>query len=381
MTFAPGADGERHQARVNLYTDMNLSEFMNGAHNISQFKRASTGAQDFYIYVLSYFSGGILGLPGVFFTLVAFIYAIFYINSLLRVKSMVSTPAKLLPNWYHIFFFFLIINISIEGINTVRTYTGLYVGFFGVISYLQSKKSKYLLFIIAPVLTHVAYFLMIIPIIMATLLGTRYMNFYILLFFISFLVDINSSVITSSLDSTETGAEKVHAYYEEDIEDTYQLSTSKKGNWYVSLGKAGLNNVAIKFLAFGLILLGLYRKMNPVSKGLFCVGILAITWANFMKFIPAVHFRTMSNASVYILASSVLFLSRPIESYRYKNALTTSITQLVLSVFTLMFSVKVIYQFAYLAYTVSIFMLAMPIIPWLDEEINMSIRELIALIF
>ena len=81
MTFQAAGDAVGHLARVNrIYVEMSAYTFLDDFWRILFFQHTASGAKDLYIHVLSYFTGGVLGLPQLFFPIVALIYGYFLLD-------------------------------------------------------------------------------------------------------------------------------------------------------------------------------------------------------------------------------------------------------------------------------------------------------------
>src|SRR5690606_35462143 len=147
-----------------------------------------SGAQDVYKHVLSYFVV-LIGVPALFFTLVAFVYGYFFSGSLLIVFRNFSKAKMDYLLWFFVFIFFLTKNL--EGINTVRTWTGMWVLFYACARFYEIKKLKYLLLMFVPPLIHFGYFLIIIPAIIVLVFGVRPAVYLVLYLASSFLNVVN----------------------------------------------------------------------------------------------------------------------------------------------------------------------------------------------
>lgn len=136
--------------------------------------------------------------------------------------------------------------------------------------------------------------------------------------------------------------------------------------------------MGINLLTFTIIILGLYKfNMNSLEMHLFSIGILTKVLSNVTWFLTAVSGRSGLIAGVFILASVVLFLIR---TYEQKLNFKRIKTFHKLTVFSfLMFVPFIFYKLADMIYYVSVYMLALPFIPWFTDDINYSIREFLGL--
>lgn len=369
-------DGYRHWENVYIhYVDLSFSQFSSELYNIILQKHNAETNKDVYIHVLSYLTGGILRMPWSFFVFVSFIYAYFYVNSIFKLLTV--TKAKKLNKLLIFLVMAFILWKNIEGINTVRTWTGLWVLFYGAISYFQSRKLKYLLLMAAPPLIHVGYFVMIIPVWIVVIFKSRPL-LYSIIFAASFISPvINQTSVLKHLSKTEVGEAEVKGYYRENGV-TYEdfRENNKNTAWYLNTQKMGVQDWGINIAAGVLILFGCYfRKMTPLEGGLFSAGILTQALSNSTYFIYALSNRSAIIAAVFILAAIILVLRR---GYLENQKLPYRKWQLYgLLLACLVMVPYMIYQIAGLIYFVSVFMLFLPFIPWFVNDINISIRQAI----
>ena len=90
-----GSDGVRHLLLVyEHYVDMSFANFLNDIWCIITFQEAShPHIKDVYKHLVSYFVGGILGQPQLFFTVIAFVYGYFFVGSMLEIFRRISSVA------------------------------------------------------------------------------------------------------------------------------------------------------------------------------------------------------------------------------------------------------------------------------------------------
>jgi hypothetical protein len=216
-----GNDGYRHLARVSdVYANMPFKQFIYEIFQILTFQATDSTAQDLYKHLLSYLCGAVLGMPFLFFPIVALVYGYFFSGSLLIVLKNFYDKEK---TWLIIgFTFLLILYESLEGINTVRTWTGMWVLVYASLKYYKTKQKKYLLLMFIPPFIHVAYFAMALPAYVVLIFGNRKLVYTIIFVLSSFVSFINPANVTDNLQETELGSSKSKAY---GIEEEFNIDS------------------------------------------------------------------------------------------------------------------------------------------------------------
>jgi hypothetical protein len=371
----PGTDGYVHQNRVyEQYVNMDFGLFLRYCFDIVVLKTTAVQT-DLYIHFVSFLTGRILGSPNLFFVVVSFVFGYFYSGSLFKV-------IKLLPGFKYNWLFYGFISIflvwkSIEGINTVRTWTGLWVLFYAVISFYETKKIKYFLLMLLPPYIHVGYYVMAIPAWLVTV-GGSWPKAYSVIFLLSFSFNaVNPQSVTEQFEKTEVGAQKVKGYYVEEketSEDKLSNSLDRGSTWYKASAKAGVQTWAINILAVILIIRGHYiNKMTLIEAKLFGIGILTQALSSFSWFIYALHNRTAVIAGVFILASFIMMAQRG-----GFNSKDKGLPKLEKYLFTLVFLGLVpffILKISELGEYLSLFLISLPGLIWIASDINMSIKD------
>jgi len=378
ITISESNDGFRHQERVySHYVDLSFVDFFSEIFDILFFRGNPNINDDLYIHIISYLTGGVLGMPWLFFIVVSFVYAYFFSGSLFKV---INLRKGVKYKWYvYGFVVIFILWKNIEGINTVRTWTGLWVLFYACISYYTTKKKKYLLLMFTPPLIHVGYFIMAIPAWLVLILGVRHKMFIILLILSFSTTILNPQIVLSQLEKTETGQNKIRGYYVEEERTSSELIEEYAQNtWYKRFYALGVQNLGVNLLAFVVIGLGVYRlNLNTLEAHLFSIGILTKALSNVTWFLTAVSNRSGLISGLFILACIVLFLLRnnstDLQSKRLK--LFNNLIKIGVLIFVPFF----IYKIADMIYFISVYMLAFPFISWFADNTNYSIREFLGL--
>ncbi len=376
ITISESNDGYRHWQNVYFhYMDLSLGKFISECWEIISFKSNINIQEDLYIHFLSYITGAVLGVPWLFFVFVAFIYGYFFSGSVFRLIQLSKGR-----NYGRIFYFFLIVFLlwkGLEGINSIRTWTGGWVLFYACLSYYQTKKKKYLLLMFVPPYIHIGYFAMTIPAWIVLFLGVRH-KLYVILFCLSFVTTIfdHGSVI-KQLQTTEVGADKVRSYQvEEQRTSDYYLDQYSGSTWYLKLFALGVQNWGVNILAFSLIFFGVYKRMNLLESHLFSIGLLTKVLSNASWFLFALQNRTAIITGLFILASFLLVWQRggftSIAKHKAKLLRFSFILSFILLI------PFVIYKIAGMIYFLSINLFLLPFIPWFDSSLNYSVREFLS---
>lgn len=381
ITISEGNDGYDHRQNVYVhYTELSFTQFIQESGDILTFKDNLAISEDLYIHVLSYLVGSVLHLPALFFVFVSFVYAYFFAGSIFLLLRFHK-----IKKYHWLFYGFLTVFIllkNIEGINTVRTWTGLWILFYACLRYYQTKKKKFLILMFVSPFVHVGYFLMALPAWFVLVAGNR-PKIYTIIFALSFFVNIpNTDVLFKQLNETEVGAEKVDAYKvmpEQKTNETFSSQVVESNAWYAQLQEIGLQAWVLKFLAGVLILFDAYpKKMDPLELNLFSIGILTVAFSNLTWMLYAVSSRSGMIAMVFIMAAFILMWRRDYFDHAYFQRKRT--LRVLLKISFLLLVPFIIYKVADLIYYISIYMLAFPFVPWFTDGLNYSIREFIGLL-
>lgn len=374
IQFAPGSDATRHLEHVYVhYYNLPVLDFLEELRDILLLQPQSDTNDDVYIHTLSFLSGSILGAPGLFFVFVSFVYGYFYASGLLKVFRYVNLQNGKWLLWaFAVFFVFY---KTVDNINTVRTWTGLWVLFNGVFGYFETGKNRYLQLIVATPLIHIGYSAMALPALAVCVLKIRPVV-YATIFAISFFAKLTPSGIIDQLSTTQLGASKVDAYYTDPESGINRLESKSSANWYAYLGKQYAMLWGTQLLVASLLISGVYfTRMSRLEKALLSVALLSIALANFGHFFYALHNRCYAIAALFAIASVVLLLARNQKIFR------SGFNHLLLNIGLLsslaVYSITFIFILSNLLYFVSTFMLGLPFLTWFSSDINLSLREFI----
>lgn len=374
-----GADGAKLWLKVyTTYSWMDFGLFMDGLWGILVFDPPDYAQGDVYIHVLSYLLGGMLDLPGLFFVVVAFVYGYFFSSSIFKIFSYL--PKGKLPILFYGFAVVFIFWKNVEAFQAVRTWTGMWILFYGVLSYFEKKEKKYLLVMSLPPLFHFSFFIMMIPawIVVLFKVPHRY-RIFALVFFMSFLFTASHGFIDRHLSVNPLGEGRVSAYSVEDVEEHYSIAKYQQSTWYLQLKKLGVQTWARDVLIFTVILTGIYfTRMSLLERNMFSVGILTVSLSNVGILLYALHNRAGEIGGLFVLGAFVLFLIREIREHR--NLRFNSIQWPLFWFSFVLLTPFLIYKAATLIYFVSLFVLVFPFVPWFYPDMNISIREFLGLV-
>lgn len=377
--YGEGPDGAQHLLAVHThYSHLNFGQFLEELWSIVLLRSeasATNGSVDVYKHVLAYFTAGVLGLPQLFFPIVAFVYGYFFTGSLLEVFKNFKKS-----RWTYVFLafaalFFLVKNV--EGVNTVRTWTGLWVLMYACLRYYSTRKIRYVVLMFVPPLVHFGYFIMAIPAWSVLVLGNRQLAYASLFVASSFTTFFNPGDVTEVVSETELGQARVQAYYRESVESRQEIMAEGEGRgqrfWLIG-ANVGLHKWALIVLVYTLLFSGVYfRSMSILQKTIFSIGLLTITLSNMTWYLYAVSNRSWTIGCVFTLAAYLMARQDPTTSWRLPNRSTLYVAGLHVSL--LLFIPYFVYNFSAILDFVSVFMLGFPLAPILAPELNMSSKE------
>lgn len=364
-----GADGVRHLLRVYThYVGLGFDQFLSELWLILTMRPSPATNDDVFIHVLSYVTGGILGEPRFFFPIVAFIYGYFFSGSMLEVFKY-GSERKL--SYLFIFFAALfVLTRNIEGVNTVRTWTGMWILVYACLKYYSTRQAKYILLMFVPPLVHVGYLALALPAWVVLILGNKKVLFAVLFVASSFTTFINPGSVTEVLSVTELGADKVRGYYVDETSVNIQAGS----RIWLTLFKYGVQEWALNVFIYSLLLSRIYFvTMNRFQATLFSIGLLTLTLSNASWYLFAVSNRSWVIGSVFIFASYLSVMQHPTTGPRVP--VSNPIYKVGLHISLLLFVPYVLYNLSTLIDYPSVFLVGLPFLAILAPEANMSIKE------
>lgn len=382
------SDGTRFQLWVyEFYSNKSFSQFLYELYRIIIFDPLPDTKGDVYIHVLSYFCGSVIHWPESFFAFVALIFGYFYISGLLRVFNLIKIKWVNMPSLLKYSLIIFIAFLGIDMMQSIRTWTGAWVLFNGVLGYYKTGKTKYLILIGAAPLFHVAYFVMVIPSVIALMI--RKFNSLIapVLFVTSFFIAFLPQGLLDTVESTEIGANKLNSYqvYDEDgnvIKQGWVESGEggSSGHFYAKYGKGPAPKLGTQCLLFWFIISGFFRKskLTRLEHGMLVTALLSASLANLAQPIPQLNGRMYVVAGVFTTALSCILIGRLIFEGKFNTLGRIKKGGLVIA--NLIFVPKVVYVFANLITYASVFLLTFPVIAVFSDDLNLTIREFIGAI-
>ena len=367
-------DAYSHQMRVEHYfTRISFADFLSDLWAILTFQLTASGVKDVYNHVISYFFGGVLNLPQLYFPFVATVYGYFYAGSILHVlRHFRLSHANYVILGLVVVFLFI---KGIEGLQTVRTWTGLWILVYSCLKYYETKKTRYLFLMFLPPFIHFGYFLMAIPAWLVLVFGSRPMLYSGLLIASSLTNFLPSEPIVQQISQTERGASSVSAYQVEEQRVAMEAFEQRRQetNFYNAYRSSGLQRWAPVLFVVTMVGSGIYlRGMSSYQKRIFSIGVLTLAFSNLTWFLYAIHNRTLTIAIVFLLAGYLVARLDPKTKSKFKGlpplyqwGLHGS---LLLLVPVIMFTLSVTLD------RLSVFMLGMPFVAWFWPDENMSMK-------
>ena len=374
-------DGTRHWQRVyDYYTDLSFSQFWSDLIGIILFRTNAFVNDDVYIHLLSYFVGGVLGAPGLFFVFVGFVYGYFFAGSMVKIFRCFPSFFQHFPYFIIAVYFIAILNL--QSMNTVRTWTGFWVMFYGVLQYHETRRLKYFALIFAAPLIHIGYFIMALPIWAVVFLPLkRYwiMIVYVASFSFTF---ITPQFVMSSLQSLEleAGRAKAQDYYTE-TKETVAGRIEKFGGsrWYRVYKKSGILDWAVVGIVLVFLINGDYlRRMDSLESLLFSAGLASKVLSNSIWFIWAASNRSATIANLFVLAAITVYWQRnylagkAIDLYVLLKPVLYTAILFIITGFFFYLSNTLEYLSAYIFF--------LPELAWTNEDIKITIRELLGIL-
>jgi hypothetical protein len=369
-----GADGVRHLLNVHVhYTELSFDEFLRELWDILTFQVGTSPSKDVYIHVVSFIVGGVFGMPSLFFFVVGAVYGYFFSGSMLIIFRDWGKARLPLVTLFLIANFFLFKNI--EGVNPVRTWTGLWVLVYGSLQYYQTRRFSYLVLMAMPPFIHLGYFIMALPAYAVLLFGSRVFLYAALFTLSSTTTIISPGSFTEVAESTERGEHAVQGYYREDRPETSQVLEAQRGNRiWLAMMRLGVQRWALNVFIIHCWSCGILTvMMNSFERWIASIGLLTLTMSNSLWFMYAISNRGWIIGAVFLGAAFIMMRLR--EGNSYKSPRMKSVHQLGIIMSAILFIPYFAYNLSTLIDFPSVFLLAAPIAVWLDPSINMTIKE------
>jgi len=374
-------DGVRHLAKAERhYQDLDFSIWWEELIAILSLDPINGTQSDVFIHVISYIAVGIFGAPFLFFTFVAIVYGYFYSGAIVKILSYINWNSKYNKYYFYFFLVMLFLWKQPQDMQTVRTWTGMWVLIYAILYYHETKKKKYLLLALCPLLIHVGYALLGLGIWVVLFSGYRNPKVYFIIFIFSMLISnvVDKVGFLDFAAQTEVGAEKSKAYYADDekLEERDEATQESGGNFYAKYVYLGIHYYVLSAVIIFIFIILRKRGFGEIENTLFSYALAEASFANFFTSIYAVYNRSWGIAGVLILALLVIFLSK---QNLNKIPLSAIKVKLPLSVIAIVFLPLILFFIStFLAYT-SFNTFLLPIISWVVPESGFTVREAIGL--
>ena len=373
------SDGYRHKKMVSeKYLDMSWEHFMDDTYRIVTLQ-ISSSSTDLYKHIISYISGAVFGAPGVFFLLVSFVYALFFSRSMFKVFHNFDEAHKDFIFWVIVFLF--LFTKSVEGILTVRTWTGMWILFYAVYMFHETRKKRYAVMLLIPPLIHFGYLVLALPAYVVTVTKSWPRLFGIIFVVSSFTNFIQPEKVASLASRFDLGEQKFNQYYQENqltAEEKLEALNEKKveKTWYKKLFVSGYFNWPTNLLIYTFLFFGVYPKlMNGIEKHFFSIGLLMLAGSNIFFFISAVSNRMNVIGLIFMLASVVMLMQR---GDVFRNAMhSNKYFKLLVWLSCILILPKFVYHLSFFLSQLSAYFFLGPFIPWLYWGENISVMNVI----
>jgi hypothetical protein len=309
LIIRPGSDGSRQAMNFAEYWQlMSFDQFQYLLGDIIMLKggkHLGSHADELYLPVLSYTLAQFTANPAWLFFAAGLVYGYFFIRGISLVYSDMHR------NWnivLLILFLFFISWKNLEGLNSIRNWTGAWCFFNGAYLYLKTRNINYILLVLLAPMFHSAYLVITLPFFAYLVIGDRrYMLMGILIF--SYIFSTTSELIEPYLTSTGLGEAKMQAYISEDEGGEFITEDSRSFHvrWYRFLSDWIIQGLFI----YSLLFMGFLRGENhdPFRARLAGFAILMLSMANLSTFAPVLQNRVFVNFGLYALAYLVLHYS------------------------------------------------------------------------
>jgi hypothetical protein len=338
--------------------------------------------RDPYKHIISYLTGGLLGAPWLFFTVVAFVYGYFFTGSLLLIFRHF--------NWSRVnyviaaFAVMLLLVKNVEGVNTVRTWTGLWILVYACLRYYDTKNSRYIFLMLMPPFVHFGYFIMVIPALVVLVLGTRPMLYAVLFVASSATNLIPQQTFMDAMTITERSESQAQAYFRENEIDRGEIirpSQMQNQRFWRTFQEAGIQKWALNVLIYAVLAAGIYFVcMSYLQRQLFSIGLLTLALSNSTWFIYALSNRSWIVGAVFILAAFILANTHPTSRAKILSARKPRYYKIGLHLSLLLFVPYFLYNLSVLLDYPSIFLFGAPFMVWLDPDMNVSLKYVLQIL-
>ena len=376
-------DGAVHWDNVyNHYQYLDFSVFWSELLDIMSLDHSREVNDDPYIHILSYFVGTILNAPGLFFVFVGAVYGYFYSGVMVKIIGYINWKSKYNKFYFIFFLAMLVLWIFPLKMQTVRTWTGMWVLLYAILSFHETRKKKYLLLALMPPLIHIGFLALAFPIWIVLFSGFRTPKIYFIVFILSIFFSnaLQQTGFNSIASQTSVGTSKIKAYNVDDarIERSTNKMEEASSNtrFYKRFETLNLQKNVLSGIIIFIFIFLRKRGFGKIENTLFSYGLAMAAFSNFFTTIYAVHNRGWEIAAILILSLLVIFLSKNnLNSIRYSFFKV----KLPLFIFTIGLIPYGFYLLSNVLSFTSPFAFFLPMFSWIDPEIATSLRGLIGL--
>lgn len=366
-------DGTVHmEVAETFYRNMSLGNFLNEFSRILT-QKPTISAVDPYIHILYFISAGILKQPQLLHLIAGLILG-YVVGKALRLVFTIK-------NWQNsnngslIFLLVLLIVHTFSDLNAIRIGTAMWLSVYAVMSFLKYRKTKYLVYLACAIFIHLAYGLIIIPVVASLLFG-KYKPLVVGVFFASFFFQIVEFDTTAYLPQTDVIESKTTQYVLDEDERASRQKISEdlsaELNFYKALG--------YKFYSFGISVLAfVFIPIFLTEKGGYIVKLLPVVYStmafsNVVAFIPSLSGRVLNLSTVILLFSAFIY---PFHLFSSKNkwyGRSLKFTPYYVLAASGFFMLE---KLSHLLNTTSVFFLALPVLSEITTE-EISLKQFIA---
>lgn len=375
-----GIDGYALYIRaIANYSGMTIDEYLSILFQLMLFQDSIY--LGIYYHTISYLSISLFKNPSLFYVFAGFVFSYLFISSIILLYNNSSNNNKHNNIAVLVIFLILLFFAGYETMQSIRTWTGLWFVLYNVLSYLYTRKIKYIYYLPIAVIFHPILAIAAI----CALLSLLFMNdkkiilFYvfILTLFLSLPFQTNMIDIFSSVD---VGRSKLDIYISENnVGRTLGLvhaRTSGFGSLHVFLGSRGFMRQIIIYIIILIFVSGIYTHgLNKIEHSLLNIGFLIGIIANIVTFIPALTSRLYLIALGYFL--SVIYLSARSGSLFNPKYFTRSYPYILYGLLSLLIF-RLIHALVLMLYFTNIHFIAAPILYIGTEGRGLSIRDLLS---
>jgi len=335
IIVSPGNDGGKQAINFAEYWQhMEFNDFqflISEILSLNGGKHLGAAADELYIPLLSYTLAQFTTNPSWLFLVAGLVYGYFFIRGISFVYSDMHR------NWnvvLLVLFVFFISWKNLEGLNSIRNWTGAWCFFNGAYLYMKTRNLNYIFLVLLAPFFHFGYIAITFPFFAYLFIGDRkYLLLGILIF--SYLFSASSGMIEPYLTSTGLGEAKMQAYVESD--EATQIATENNRSFHAKYYRFASDWILQILFIYAIVFLGFLKGKNhdPLRTGLAGLGILMLSAANMADFAPVLRNRIFVNFGLFALAYIVLHYSKlqPDPGFQ-RNIVYISIPGILLFVFT-----------------------------------------------